>query len=247
MRIFFITLMAAAAALAQTAAAPAFDVASVKASLGGGREGFRRENIEATPGSLTMRNITLKSCIAWAYHVTEIQVSGPDWMGNERYDLAAKAAGPANEAQLRVMLQGLLADRFHVQLHRQTKEMSAYVLTVGKNGPKFQESKTDGEMAIDPDRKTLTVTAHRVPVSQLVDMLVKIYQMPVIDQTGLAGRYDVTINAAKYIPQSGERPSDPLAIIEAGLQEELGLKLEARKMAVDLLIVDHAEKAPVEN
>ena len=247
MRIFFLTVIAAAVALGQTADAPAFDVASVKQSVGGGREGFRRENIEATPGSLTMRNITLKACIAWAYHVTEIQVSGPDWMGNERYDIAAKAAGPANEAQLRVMLQSLLADRFHVQLHRQVKEMSAYVLAVGKNGPKFQESKTDGEMAIDPDRKTLTVTAHRVPLSQLVDMLVRIYQMPVIDQTGLTGRYDVTINAAKYIPQSGARPTDPLSLIETGLQEELGLKLEARKMPVDLLIVDHAEKAPIEN
>lgn len=247
MRIFFLTVIAAAAALGQTAEAPAFDVASVKPSLGGGREGFRRENIEATPGSLTMRNITLKSSIAWAYHVTEIQVTGPDWMGNQRYDIAAKAAGPANEAQLRVMLQTLLADRFHVQLHRQVKEMAAYVLTVGKNGPKVQESKTDGETTIDPDRKTMTVTAHRVPVSQLIDMLARIYQMPVIDQTGLTGRYDVTINAAKYIPQSGDKISDPLALIQDAVQEELGLKLEARKMPVDLLIVDHAEKAPVEN
>lgn len=246
MRIFLCTVIAAAA-LGQTAEAPAFDVASVKPGAGGGREAFRRESIEATPGSVTMRNITLKSCIAWAYHVTTAQVTGPDWMGNERYDIAAKAAGPANEAQLRVMTQGLLAERFRVQLHRQTKEMPAYVLTVGKNGPKFQESKTDGEMAIDPDRKTMTVTAHRVPVSQLIDMLVRLYQMPVIDETGLTGRYDVSINAAKYIPQSGDRPSDPLSLIQDALQDELGLKLEARRMPVDLLIVDHAEKAPVEN
>lgn len=66
--------------------------------------------------------------------------------------------------------------------------------------------------------------------------------MPVIDQTGLGGRYDVTINAAKYIPQSGDRPSDPLSLIQEALQKELGLKLEARKMPVDLLVVGHLQR-----
>ena len=86
----------------------------------------------------------LKSAIRWAYHVMDAQVVGPDWLANERYDIMAKAAGPAPEAELRVMLQALLAERFKLAVHRQTKEMSAYALTVGKNGPKFHEI---------PDRK----------------------------------------------------------------------------------------------
>ncbi len=193
-----------------------------------------------------MRSSTLKACIAWAYHVFEYQVTAPDWAGSDRYEIVAKAAGPAAEPELRVMLQALLADRFHLTFHRQTKEMSAYLLVVGKNGPKIEESKSEGESEIQPDQKTMSIMVHRVPISQLVDVLSKVFQMPVVDTTGLTKRYDVTINVAKYIQQSGDRP-DPLSIIQMGLQEELGLKLESKKVPLDLLIVDHAEKVPTEN
>ena len=245
LRTVSIAIFAAVAVQAQAADPPAFDVASVKASQRAPERGWR-EPIQATPGSLTMRGVTLKASIAWAYHVLECQVSGPGWMGEQRYDVMAKAAGPAGEPELRRMLQSLLADRFQLALHRQNKEMAAYVLTVGKNGPKFAESKSEGDSGIEPDRKTMSITAHRVSVAQVIGMLSQMYQAPVIDQTGLAGRYDVTIDARKYIPQSGEK-TDPFSIIETGLQQELGLKLESRKMAVDLLIVDRVEKAPVEN
>jgi uncharacterized protein (TIGR03435 family) len=241
------TFVAAVLVLAQPPAAPSFDVASIKVSqpgrVGGNPFG---DNIKATPGSLTMRSSTLKACIAWAYHVFEYQVTAPDWAGSDRYEIVAKAAGPAAEPELRVMLQALLADRFHLTFHRQTKEMSAYLLVVGKNGPKIEESKSEGESEIQPDQKTMSIMVHRVPISQLVDVLSKVFQMPVVDTTGLTKRYDVTINVAKYIQQSGDRP-DPLSIIQMGLQEELGLKLESKKVPLDLLIVDHAEKVPTEN
>jgi uncharacterized protein (TIGR03435 family) len=70
--------------------------------------------------------------------------------------------------------------------------------------------------------------------------------MPVVDATGLKGRYDLSVNVAKYLPQAGEK-TDPVSLIQTALQEELGLKLEAKKVPLDLLIVDHAAKAPVEN
>jgi uncharacterized protein (TIGR03435 family) len=241
------TFVSAALVLAQPVAAPAFDVASIKVSqpgrVGGNPFG---DNIKATPGSLNIRSGTLKTCIAWAYHVFEYQVTAPDWAGSDRYDIVAKAAGPAAEPELRLMLQALLADRFHLTFHRQTKEMSAYLLVVGKNGPKFEESKSEGESDIQPDQKTMSIMVHRVPIAQLVEVLSKVFQMPVVDTTGLTKRYDVTINVAKYIQQSGDRP-DPLSIIQMGLQEELGLKLESKKVPLDLLIVDHAEKVPTEN
>ena len=235
------------AAAAQPAAAPAFDVASIKASQESrSRNGFPGNNTQTTPDRLTMRGVTLKAAIAWAYHVFEYQVSGPDWTGADRYDIVAKSAKPATEPDLRAMLRTLLADRFQLALHHQSKEMQVYTLTVGKGGPKFQESKTEGDSDIVPDPKRLSVDVRRVPVAQLVDMLSRIFQTPVIDLTGLTARYDISINIAKYIPQNGEN-IDPLSIIQTGLQQELGLKLEPKKMAVDLWIVDRAEKAPVEN
>jgi uncharacterized protein (TIGR03435 family) len=241
-------VFSATAAAAQPADAPAFDVASIRMSeknRPGGDTPFQ-DNIQATPGSLTMRNVTLADSIAWAYHVFEFQVSGPDWSGSARYDIVAKAAGPATEPELRRMLQTLLADRFKLTLHRETKEMGAYLLLVGKNGPKVQESKTEGDSNIQPDLRTLTLTVQRMPVSQLVRFLARVFHAPVVDMTGLTGRYDLTINGSKYMPQPGETP-DPLSLIQTGLQQELGLKLEFKKTAVDLLVVDSAEKAPIEN
>jgi uncharacterized protein (TIGR03435 family) len=173
-------------------------------------------------------------------------VRGSETVKSAHYDIAAKAADPVGEAELRVMLQSLLADRFQLSFHRQTKEMQALVLSVGKGGPKFQESKADGESAVVPDEKTMSIKVRAVPVSQLINPLTRIFQMPVVDKTGLTGRYDVALNIGKFLPQNGEK-MDPLSMIQTGLQEELGLKLEPKKLALDLLIIDHAAKAPTGN
>jgi uncharacterized protein (TIGR03435 family) len=246
-----LTGLAATAAFAQTTAAPpAFEVASIKVSQIGkaGGEGSRKENTQVSPGSLNMRNVSLKTAIRWAWHVGDYQVSGPDWLANERYDIMAKAAGPAPDAELRLMLQTLLADRFKLAVHRQTKEMSSYALVVGKNGPKFQESHADGESSVVPDQKTMKVVVQRTPMSQLTEMLSNVLRAPVVDLTDLKGRYDVTVDLAKYIlDRSSTEPPDPVSILTRGLQDELGLKLEPRKMPIDLVVVDHAEKIPVEN
>jgi uncharacterized protein (TIGR03435 family) len=231
-------------------AQPVFDAASIRASqLGKGGEGSRRESIQANPGSVNMRNVSLKSAIRWAYHVMDYQITGPDWLGFERFDIVAKAAGPAPENELRTMLQALLAERFKLTLHRETKELPAFVLVVAKGGIKFQESKEEGEPAAEPDKNHLTVSLKKVPASQFIEMLSSVLHAPVINNTGLEGRYDATINIGKYIadvtPKDG--PFDPIPMIMTGLQEELGLKLESKKMPLDLLIIDHAEKVPVEN
>jgi len=238
-----------------TPPAPAFDVASVRVSEMGkaGGPGSRRQSIQFSPDSVTMRNVSFRACIQWAYHVMDYQVTGLDWMGGERYDIAAKAATAVPEDQLRQMLQALLAERFKLAFHRQTKELPAYVLLVAKGGPKFKESPTEGEPSIDPQFNRMEVVIQRTPLSQLVDALSNILRAPVLDETGLEGKYDVTINVAQYLPEINELHGgrgaalDPIPIIMTGLQEELGLKLESRKMPLDLLIVDHAEKVPTEN
>src|SRR5438046_7881143 len=110
-----ITLTGAGVVLAQ---APAFAVASVKQSAAGfGEKGEFRTAIAPGPDSLTMRNVTLKSGIQWAWSVADYQVLGPGWIGSERFDITAKADMPVSEDDLRLMLQGLLAARLRVALH----------------------------------------------------------------------------------------------------------------------------------
>jgi uncharacterized protein (TIGR03435 family) len=227
-------------------AQPAFDVASVRVSQG------KRESIQASPGSLNMRNVTLKSAIRWAYHVMDYQVKGPDWINFDRYDIVAKAAEPATEDQLRLMLQPLLAERFKLTLHKETKELPAYSLVVAKGGIKFHESQItdgDGEPVANPDKGSMTMELKSVSAELFVERLSKVVQAPVVNNTGLSGRYDVKINVGKYIPDGSGKdgPFDPVAMIITSLQEELGLKLESKKVRLDLLIVDRVEKVPVEN
>jgi uncharacterized protein (TIGR03435 family) len=260
----------APAAFCQTAA-PTFDVASIRESQGPVGEGKMhgpRETIQVSPDTVTMRNASLRSCIRWAYHVMDYQVSGPDVIARQRFDIVAKSAAPVSEDQLRLMMQTMLADRFKLSFHRQTREQSGYVLIVGKGGPKFKESSTEGESNIEPDIQRQQITIQRTPVSLLTEQLSNLFRTTIIDETGLKGKYDITINVAKYMAEfgghgggpgerggapgeragGGEAPPDPISIIMRGVQEELGLKLEARsKLPVDYLIVDHIEKAPTDN
>jgi uncharacterized protein (TIGR03435 family) len=246
LRIILVTGLLVSAAKGQAV----FDVASIRASqIGRGGEGSRREKVQISPGSLNMQNVSLKSAIRWAYHVMDYQVSGPDWLNFERFDIAAKAAEPASEDQMRMMLQALLAERFKLALHRETKELPAYVLVVAKGGLKFHESQTEGEPVLNPDKARMGVEVKGVPATQFIEMLSNILHAPVINKTGLEGRYDATVNVGKYMPDgsAGAAPFDPVSMVMTALQEELGLKLESKKMALDFLIIDRVEKVPVEN
>jgi uncharacterized protein (TIGR03435 family) len=256
-----LALLVAGGAAAQTAEPPpAFEVASVKVSpntptgrdgggrgLLGGRGG--RGSIQVSPGSLTMRNVTLKNAIRWAYHVSEYQVSGPDWLDSARFNIVARAPAPASEEQVQLMLQHLLADRFKLVLHRQSKEFQVYVLSPGKNGTKLQESTSTGEGSIETQANRMSVVVQRTPLSQMIDMLTPLLGAPVMDMTGLKGRYDITVNLADYMAdmQSAGAAADPLSVVKAALEQQLGLKLESRKMPLDVLVVDSAEKTPTEN
>jgi uncharacterized protein (TIGR03435 family) len=240
----------AAAAGAASGQQPGFEVASIRAGQvpAGRGQGLGRERIQLSPDTLTLRNESLRTCIRWAYDVSEYQVSGPDWLASTRFDIVAKSAGPATNAQMRQMLQTLLAERFKLVLHRQTKETSVYVLAVGRNGPKFRPSETEGETAVEPNAGRQSVAVQRAPVAQLIDILSNILRAPVLDETGLEGRYDITVNVAKYIAERGpDGLLDPVSLIMTGLQEELGLKLESRKTPLEILIVDRMEKVPSEN
>src|SRR5450631_2530798 len=115
---------------------PAFEVASIKLNPGGGNR------VDVAPGRLTVTSATLATCIKWAYGVQDGQISGAnsavsDLLGSERYDIIAKSQELVADSQLRLMLQTLLAERFGLRFHQQTREAQIFALLVDKNGPKL--------------------------------------------------------------------------------------------------------------
>lgn len=245
-----VLLFLAAAGIAQQTTVQ-FDVASIRPSqTPPGRGLFSlREDINTTPGNLTMRNVNLETCIRWAYRLNPYQVSGQDKLGADRFDIFAKAGGAEPEGQLRVMLQALLADRFKLAFHRQMKELSGYALVPGKGENKLHavEGPAGGEGSMTGN--ALVFEGHQMPMSRLADILSGVLKVPVLDMTGLNGHYDFKLDMRPYItpPQPGEPPLDLTGIAIAAVQSELGLKLESRKSNLEVLVVDHAEKAPTEN
>lgn len=251
MQIRLLSGVLAAAAMAGSLAAqtltlpPAFEVASFKVHEGAG--GRRGERIEVSPGSLIMGNVRFVTAVRWAYHVLEYQVSGPGWIEDERYDIVAKAAQPVEESELRKMLQTLLAERCRLAIHRAGKEMQAYVVTVGKNGHKMQQSATEGAMSVKPNGLVLTI--ERADLDEVAAMATGPLRGPVVNATGLKGRWDLKLDAAPYLAEAANVKELPemvgLAITAA--REQLGLNVESKKVPVEMIVIDHAEKTPIEN
>jgi uncharacterized protein (TIGR03435 family) len=289
-----------------------FEVASIKPSALSGR-GVIRFDPKGGPGSgdpgrVTYTFTTILNLMADAYGVKRYQVSGgPKWLDSEQFDIVAKVPKGATKEQVKVMLQNLLAERFKLTLHRETKELPVYALEVGSKGPKLKDSTATGTppaappplspvpgkggIRIAPDGcpempamaagragNFMMMTPHGeclISNGQTMDSLAthlsNRFDRPVIDQTGLHGKYDLRLRfdpasmpggrggsvMTKDGPGLGPDGGDPAnrtapdgippPSIFLALQEQLGLKLEARKGPVDLLVIDHVEKTPTEN
>jgi uncharacterized protein (TIGR03435 family) len=227
----------------------AFEVASVKRatpSPGGGSNSSMRLD----PGRLTCTNVSLKKLIWESYSVKEYQVAGPDWISTEIYDIAATLPPGTTGDEVRLMIQTLLAERFKLTLRRETREMPVYALVVGKNGSKLQE--------VEFGRASTSLsggrfTAVKVPMRNVTEFLSRQTGRPVLDETGLKGFYSFTLDFAPEEAAPAPAPGSPIPDSAVGpslfnaLQEQAGLKLEARKAPVEFLLVDHAEKIPTEN
>ena len=175
---------------------------------------------------------------------------GPNWLNDVRLDIVAKAAGPVDEEQLYLMLRVLLAERLGVKAHLERKERSVLALTLAKGAPKFSESTADGPPLAQGRNGTLEM--QRISMSEFAAGLSQQLHQPVVDATGLKGRYDLHMDMTQYMPTAATdgnlgSPSDPTSIMITALQEQLGLKMEVRKDTIEVLIVDHAEKAPTAN
>jgi uncharacterized protein (TIGR03435 family) len=281
-----------------------YEVASIKPSKTGGANGSFRFGMRYTEDGLSVENFPLMLLVQQAYGVGKDRISGaPDWLNSERYDIEAKMDGAAAEEMKkldpedlrnarRLMLQALLADRFKLTLHRETKELPVYNLVIAKGGPKLQESKPDettnkgdktgdiaagGKKAASSPGGPLTVgggggpagsksvslaagggasvsfggrggnrnmSGRGVTMQGLTATLANVTGRPVMDKTGLTGKYDYKL---EYAPDDNSVEADPTGpSIFTAVQEQLGLKLESAKGPVEIFVIDHVER-PSEN
>lgn len=201
------------------------------------------------------KDYTLKLMIAAAYELNSVEISGgPGWLESDHFDIAAVTPGdvrPTHDEQM-AMLRNLLADRFKLTFHRETKEFSIYELAVAKNGPNLKPSSAAPD---DPPQLISTVYPHRLlmparnaTMGDFVSVLQRaILDRPVVDKTGLKGRFDWDLEWAPDETQFGgdvpAAPDDaPSAPLFSAIQEQLGLKLTATRGAVQALIVENAER-----
>ncbi len=221
---------------------PVFDVVTIKLSDPNSHRqgiGYHGHQVDAT-------GQTLKSLIMFAYGVHGNQiVDEPSWMTADKYDIAGVADSPGepNLTQMQAMYQNLLADRFHLKLRRTQKDLPYYALTVAKGGPKIAKAK-DGDDA-SPDQTgeghgymEMRFTANRM--SEFALGMNYFADRPIVDETGLSGRYDFTL---KWMPEITADPeTSQVPGLFTAMQDQLGLKLEPKKGLVDVLAVEKVER-----
>lgn len=227
-------------------AQPAFEAASIHVNNEADRPGVPKAQI--TSDTLIMRNQALVYLIQWAYDIPRVEIEGPPWLRDLWFDVQAKAGHPATEADMRVMLRKLLADRFGLKFHTEPRVLPVFALTIAKGGLKMKESATEGTFFIEP-RNGPVFVAHNARMADLAQGLADEAGRPVVDDTGLEGRYDIRMDLTPYLRRAADGPGalDSASVLFTGLQEVLGLKLEPRKQSVDVLVIDHVEKEPTGN
>jgi uncharacterized protein (TIGR03435 family) len=265
-----------ARAQAQPPEALSFEVASVKANKSGD---LRSPSMILPGGRFTATNNSVRALILNAYGISAspyLLEGGPGWIDSARYDIEAKAgadvipAGTSNRvlwAKTRLMLQSLLADRFQLSVHRQTKEMPSYQLAVARNGPKLQKTGSDCDAGVTAchgfSGNPVRLSGDGVDMYDLALILTFFSDRPVVDRTGIQGLFDVKLQWNPFTTGSQPRDDAPrsptaearegprpdlstLPTLSGALEEQLGLKLESHKGPVEIYVIDRVE-SPSEN
>ena len=222
-----------------------FDAATVKPN----NSGSGSSGTESTNGLLRITNQTLLRMIQYAYNLRDFQISGgPAWVQSDRYDVTAKPEGSVHDRQMKQMLQSLLSEQFQLQFHRQTQEGPIYALLIGKNGPKLHSAPESDNSGISSNSTAvrMTMKGTHVTMGELAASLGNRVGRPVIDKTGLRGKFDFELSwvadltLAAGTPDPGADVSGPS--IFTALQEQLGLRLDSQKGPIEMFLIDHAEK-----
>jgi uncharacterized protein (TIGR03435 family) len=268
-------LFVASSARGQASAREEFEVAAVKPFTPNpdGTWSVRTEGGPGTsdPSRIRYVNPTLKILLATAYGVGYSVISGPAWLDSERCIIEATIRPGSTKEQVNQMLQNLLLDRFKMTLHRETRRVPLYELTVVKKGPKLVEfvenapgpadgklsaTEKDGFVRIRPGPLPLMFEARGIShawgagetVAELVNYLSSVLKAPVVDMTGLTGKYDYNLEySGSPLNATTDNIADPAPDFVTAVKDQLGLKLESKKGTIDLLVIDHIEKNPTPN
>jgi uncharacterized protein (TIGR03435 family) len=231
-----------------------FEVVSVKPN----NSGSGSSHSHSDRGMLTASNLSLRSMIVRAYGLKDYQVEAPEWLSTARFDVAAKFPESLpqdrekyNEA-LGAMMEKMLVERFKLAVHRTEKNFSVYALVVAKKGIKFKEVPDTGSNSNSNDTH---FEGTPVSMARFAEFLSRQIGVPVLDMTGLKGAYEVKLDWVREPRTAADVKGDvPMAVdgppgtnIPTALQDQLGLRLEARKAPIEVLVVDHAERVPTEN
>ncbi|HEY4380359.1 MAG TPA: TIGR03435 family protein [Acidobacteriaceae bacterium] len=223
---------------------PDFDVVTIKPS-----DPDDKFDVMTTRGRhIVIRNKSLEAMLRLAYGVQRSQIIGaPDWTRTDRFDIdgVPNVDGQPNMKQFQVLVQKVLAERFGLKSHHEQREMPVFALAVAKDGPKMVPSKGDPNGL--PDNEGMGGNGRQirkytnVSMNDLAMMLQFNLDRPVVDQTGVKGRYDFRM---QWTVDEGQAPADPDAPpgLFTAIQEQIGLKLESTKAPVDVLVIDHVEK-----
>jgi uncharacterized protein (TIGR03435 family) len=256
-------LVAACTGFAQTSGeSPSFEVVSVKPASApiatkdgysagynaGMRAALASFGIRVVGKRVSVTDATLRDLIRLAYQVKDYQILGPPWLAGEKFEIAATLPDGATKEQAPAMLRTTLEQRFHLKLHREMRELPVYALVVDKKEAKLTPVAPAGNSAghIDPGGENPSVRHVRLrgAVSSFADSLTPIAGKPVMDMTGIKGSYDFDLTYSPELNALGEDTGPSLA---NALRAQLGLRLETRKMKVEVLVIDSADRMPTEN
>ena len=247
--------LAAASALAQTStpvksmaadAPPSFAVATIKPhDPNSNRQGF-----DATGDRYTIRNQSIVSLMMFAYSIDKHQVAdAPAWAGTERFDIegTTDTPGEPNLHQQQEMLQKLLTDRFRLTFHREKRELPVYAIKIARGGPKLKppaNPDAEADQEADSHGTEVTITITTGTMADFILGMQFFFDRPLVDQTGISGRHDFTLRYT-HDEANATEPNAPPGLFTA-IQEQLGLKLDAVKAPIDVLVIGRVE-APSAN
>jgi uncharacterized protein (TIGR03435 family) len=247
------------------ASAQTFEVASIKPAGPKSVPGSDGGPGSTSPERYTYGQATLQTLISIAYDVDYDRVVSKAQHDRDRFDLAAKLPPGASKEQFRAMLRNLLADRFHLKAHTESREFSAYELVVAKNGARLKDASPDTPLppegfpqlpagkpgmtasnTVSNGHIIVRTTARQMPISMLVRLFRRPGEPAVVDRTGLQGTYDFTLEYAQELP-SADTSAPPAPILATAIQQQLGLQLVSKRLPFDVVVVDSVDRLPTEN